>query len=428
MRRLEVPGGSFGDARVVDQAYAVQRSGQKVVWTHATDLSAPDDFLFVRIPYVGSFKIAAKQHNGNDAMEWDGSTWQDRGFAGGNRPVIYDATGNLVIAQAGPNTPTGSIGYRYVDDAGRLVPSVETYADPARNIDEYTTKGDVTIGQSGIGGCVALVDGKRYLLEPGDTEFINVDRQGDSFAITIVKPMEHKTVILWCDRSEFAQFPEQVLSPDPVPAPPAPAPSPVPEPIPMTVPDFSSDVHAACTARPDLVAANSLASVAELVHVACEAMHAKDPGFVYLSKVPDETQYEGRSQDSVIYVPANATVKLFSGAGDPHPAAPVWIVGGAPRDTDHPIYPDPATFGASPTPPPDQPPLPSPDPRFAALQAEIDAIKAQLAALPPPGPPVDLSAYAKHGDAVTVTGHMTLNFFGASIRTQDATLTGTITK
>ncbi len=196
----------------------------------------------------------------------------------------------------------------------------------------------------------------------------------------------------------------------------------------MSVPDFSSDVHAACTARPDLVAANSLASVAELVHLACEAMHAKDPGFVYLSKVPGETQYEGRSQDSVIYVPANATVKLFSGAGDPHPAAPVWIVGGAPRDTDHPIYPDPATFGASPMPPPDPPPSPSPDPRFAALQAEIDAIKAQLAALPPPGPPVDLSAYAKHGDAVTVTGHMTLNFFGSSIRTQDATLTGTITK
>ena len=424
MRSLRLPGYWYADA-TPEGAYVAAQFGTAQLQTGASptdmrSLTAPAGLLQVRISPNGlKYAGPAASTFLNTVLEWDGSTWQQIPAAVAPNCAIFGRENQLLLADP---AVTGSQGYRYLDDTGSPVPSYLTYApgDPAStvlratgvtDVYEATIHGDVVIGQGGSGGAVIHYQEALYQLEPGDTTFVRFNRSGSACAVAMLlthRPGEYEAVLYWFDVSEIPSLPH-VSAPAPVPVP---IPVPVPEPKPMSVPDFSSDVHAACTARPDLVAANSLASVAELVHLACEAMHAKDAGFVYLSKVPGETQYEGRSQDSVIYVPANAVVKLFSGAGDPHPAAPVWVVGGAPRDTDHPIYPDPATFGAQPTPTPTPPPAPSPD--LTQLLADVAALKVRISALenaPQPQLP-DLSAYAKHGDKVVVSGR--LSFFGVN--------------
>ena len=202
----------YGDARV-DGSYAVQR-GVGIIQTHTGDLRLEGDtnLLFIRLPYVGKFRIAGKkQHSdANGAgLEWDGSQWTVFAPAPGNNPVIYLSDGIRCWVTA-LNSPSGALGWRYVADNGALVSCAQSYADSARAIFEFTTKGDVTIGQGQVDGCIALADGKRYLLEPGHCRFINMDRQGDRFAVTIVKLLDKQTVIYWFSRSELAGFPQQL--------------------------------------------------------------------------------------------------------------------------------------------------------------------------------------------------------------------------
>lgn len=73
------------------------------------------------------------------------------------------------------------------------------------------------------------------------------------------------------------------------------------------------------------------------------------------------------------------------------------------------------------TPPPSQPPAHDYGPELAALQREIDSIKARLAALPSSP---DLSQYAKKGDPVTVSGK-TITY---GLRSNDATWSGSINR
>lgn len=96
-------------------------------------------------------------------------------------------------------------------------------------------------------------------------------------------------------------------------------------------------------------------------------------------------QHQITERSNVVFMPWTPGA-TFTFSGDPIPAP-------TPEPTPTP----------TPTPQPTPTPVPADDPRFAQLQAEIDALKAQVAALPAPTPIPDLSKVAHKGDKVTVT-------------------------
>lgn len=219
MTRLSFPGGFYCDG-LPSGEHAVLFPGSHLQ-THRGRIDLPgEDVLYLRITNIGGFKIAGQGHQSGLAWLWDSADgqWRSFGLTHGQSPVIFDAQGNLqVFRYSGPNT--SSQGYRYVAEDGRIVTGDETYADPSRQIWEYTTLAGVTIGQGGQGGCEVLLPERRRL-EPGDTRFIRVSEKDGLFSIAIVKPGE--AVLLWATRAELAQLPLVDSPAPPIDVPPVP--------------------------------------------------------------------------------------------------------------------------------------------------------------------------------------------------------------
>jgi len=185
--------------------------------------------LFVRLGPIGHF--AAAGHRDDHAWEWDGwiYQWVDRGPRFGNRSVIYDRAGSLII-NAGQHPPTG---LRFVDVANRTWTADETMADPANKIWEWTrlTAPDgsdpLIIGQGGEGphgedSLVAIYRGIRRRLCDGCCRFINGDRQDSRISIAWVQEDTHQAKIRFLTLDELAQFAED-QSYDPPPPEPKPS-------------------------------------------------------------------------------------------------------------------------------------------------------------------------------------------------------------
>lgn len=228
--RLEFPGAFYGDASP-SGAYAVNIPGVGVK-THLGTFPVPggDSILFVRMTEVGEFKFAGQSQTGRGTWEWT----QSKGYtllttlACGVSPVIYDLQGVLHIS----NCSIGSQGWRFVTDAGVLMTGDQTYADAARNVWEWSTYLDLTIGQGGNGGAVAIRPGDRRVIEPGDCRFIRVAHIGTKFSAAINEFPLHRLVILVFDESELVNFPKDTtIAPTP-----APVPTPTPTPAPSVKP------------------------------------------------------------------------------------------------------------------------------------------------------------------------------------------------
>lgn len=255
--RLEVPNGWYAEAQT-NGTYAVALLDGPVVTDHGTvPQPAPGDRpLYVRSSRDG-VRFAGQSQAGAGSWEWTGSAWRlDPNPAFGVSGLIYDAESVLRFAVPGV---TGSQGFRYVDDTtGRLVTGDETYSDPMRRIFEFTTHGEVTIGQ-GLDGCIALtetdmsVNGVRVLdrrlIEPGDCRFVRFNRHANQLAVAMVKLPEHKTVLLWLTVDDLQTFPVERMDPTPVPGPVEPA-----HPTePQTVPDDSVAASAEASRHPMLL-------------------------------------------------------------------------------------------------------------------------------------------------------------------------------
>jgi len=179
------------------------------------------------------------------ALEWNGGQWIPHGKTVGPRSVIFDATGHVLTVPAA-GLPAGSQGYRQVADDGRIVLGDEAYADTARGVWEYTTRGDITVGQSGKGphgedAVIALYRGKRYVLAEGQCRFIKFRRQGDDLAISWVDEIHRQSCIRWLTVAELLTFPEQRFdAPVPVPVP-TPTPTPEPHPVPENIDRYLVD-------------------------------------------------------------------------------------------------------------------------------------------------------------------------------------------
>ncbi len=235
--RLEIPQGWYGE-NLPSGEYAVAVPAKSVVMTHLGAVPfGPDSPLYVRVTNVSGFKFVGQGHATGQTVEWTNGVWSTKGPSCGVSPVIYDLAGVLHISQCGP---VGSQGWRYVADNGTLVTGDSTYANPALKLWEYTTHGDITIGQS-EDGTVAISPAGRFSLELGHTTFVRFNRSGSKLAVTIVKLKENKTVLLWFDANELASFPRDA-APAPTPTPtPVPVPVPTPAPVPVPAPQGSPD-------------------------------------------------------------------------------------------------------------------------------------------------------------------------------------------
>jgi hypothetical protein len=228
--RLEVVGGWYGEA-LPSGEYAVAVPSQNKLVSHAGDIPfGPESPLFVRVTNAGGFKLAGQGQDTGRTVEWGGGFWNTKPVACGVSPVIYDSFGVLHISDCS----IGSQGWRYVADDGTLVTGDQSFSSPVFHLYEFTTHGDITIGQGGDGGAIAVTPQGRFVLEPGYTVFIRYNRVGDRLAVTIVKLHEGKTVLLWLDAGDVATFPREAPAPVPVPKP-VPVPVPAPEPKPMPV-------------------------------------------------------------------------------------------------------------------------------------------------------------------------------------------------
>lgn len=200
----------------------IEHNGQRV------ELPQGQNLLYIRIREDGQ---AFAGQGGKDDLcwEWNGQ-WTSHGPTVGVNPVIYrNIHPYLIIVRPGLNSTTGSQGWRYIDDNGSPVSADSTYASPAMHLWEYTTRGDITIGQGGDEeGLQALVRGRRVLLATGVARFIRFYRRGDRLAVFCVLnwTAPHVLVLSVADLDALPTY-----DPKPKPQPPAPQPPPQEPPV-----------------------------------------------------------------------------------------------------------------------------------------------------------------------------------------------------
>lgn len=198
-----------------------------------------NNIIFLALSPDGT-KFAGIGHNDGLCWEWVNSSWYNRGPVVGPNGVIYNATNELVIVSS-TGTPTGSQGWRYIDDSGDLVMSYLTYADKVNNIYQYIIHGLITIGQGGNGGIVAIINNRKVMITPGNIQNIHFYKSGNDLYISGIQDALY--TFFYCLTVDFLNSlptyvpPVEVPKPTPTPSPnPAPIPTPQPTPVPSPTP------------------------------------------------------------------------------------------------------------------------------------------------------------------------------------------------
>jgi hypothetical protein len=244
--RTEFPGAVYADCLTTGEKVASLGSG---LITHLGPLTAPDTLLFNRLTNVPSFQIASKAQNSNTTWRFDGRDWIALPVSHGVQGHIWRG-GELVIMS--PCTDCESQGYRYVAADGSIVegsPTYNSFTPLARALGVTRLYGwtqlgpDLFVGQGDMGGTAFQYRGKHYLLEPGDTQFIQGHEKLPKLAIALTRFAPVAGVCHELTVDEIASLPAYP-SADPVVTPPPPPPPPV-EPPPQADPDsLFADVEA----------------------------------------------------------------------------------------------------------------------------------------------------------------------------------------
>jgi hypothetical protein len=390
MTRHDIPNGWYCDA-LPSGAWVVSLKGGGLDTDHGPIPRCPGgNLLWVRIAPDG-VRFAGIGNDDDRCWLWDGTRWLNNGPAFGPRAVIWQGDVLAVVRQAG--TPTGAIGWRYVADDGSLVMSKDTYADEARHIWEYTTRGDLVIGQAATGeGCEALVAGRRVLLAAGDAYAVNFNRHGDACSVACYLP--DRSVLLWFTRADLDRLPTWTI---PVAPPPPPPSNPPPEP-PMAVnpPDVRAFVlsrlgqlglRKADGGNNDATRAVSL----NALNIVANDLNTQGKGeggtFGLLEKTAGN-RYNNRSIDTLTWkAPGNGGIYevdvISDGEGfdkGPVPSFGAWIV----SPTGKWVAPFPVATEPPPSEPPPSEPPPEPEPGILAdILARLVRIEAKLDAPPP---------------------------------------------
>lgn len=262
LTRVSIPGGIYADA-LPSGAYAVNVSG--AVRTHLGETLPSEPLMFLRITEAGGFRVAGSSNITGQVWVLTNGVWAlDGRPSHGAQGHEWTSDGRLfVLPPVGaqdsqglryydPSLPADIANYDTTRETVGFVTGSASYSPSTplaqllgiQHLFEWTKHGEVAIGQA-EGGAVIQYRGRHYLLEPGDTRFIQFHRDGARLAVAISKLAQREAVLIWLDESEILSLPPYVLAP-PAPAPAPPAPTPAPPPAPPAPPREQSLPAAAC--------------------------------------------------------------------------------------------------------------------------------------------------------------------------------------
>lgn len=232
MRRSDYVQGWYCDALPSGQYAVAPFAGQGQIRTSHGAVPLPGEPLLYTVLAPDGVQIAGVGNQTDRAWRWDGQQWHEHGLAFGPQAVIFDTSNRLHVVTGPP-----AHGYRYVDGGGNLITCTDTYADPARQIWEYTDLGEVTIGQGGEGPhgddpLIALYQNRRILIQRGRCRFIKARRAGNQLSIAWVQEDTVTASILWLTLAELLTFPDVTITPPDVTSTPGPI-VPIPDIPPM---------------------------------------------------------------------------------------------------------------------------------------------------------------------------------------------------
>jgi hypothetical protein len=246
MKRVTVPGAVYGDCS--QDAWVCSLVGRPVVLTSwQGEIAAPAEMLSNRLH---GRMIAAKTQSPGNVAVFDGQ-WIDMNIdSPGVQGHAWDDAGNLAILQAGADQE--SMGLQFYDpsitsphaslDRFRTTPGFVTGSaaySPSSPLSRelgidrlflWTKRGEIAVGQGDSGGTAIQYQGVHYLLEPGDSRFVQFHRDGDQLAIAITRFDQGDVVFHWLTVADIPRL-ARYGAPQPDPEP-EPTPDPEPEPMP----------------------------------------------------------------------------------------------------------------------------------------------------------------------------------------------------
>ncbi len=270
--RFPIPGGVYGFA-LPDRTYGATMEGGYITTSEGrVELPGEGIARLDGVRWHGQLYLAGEGGQSGHAWLYKWGKWKEFGPTHGVNCCAF-GDGVLYVAISGDeylevNLDTllattrplalGSQGIRYVNEANVPVAGDATLGfNPA----EYTTRGDVTVGQGHDSG--TLINGR--VLEPGESFFPKFKRDGDKLAVYIVKFAEHQGVIHWITRAEVDTF----LLPGVVDLPPVVKP--------MSLPNILASVQAVRATSPARISPTQAVE-------ALNTIALKNPGFGLLAK------------------------------------------------------------------------------------------------------------------------------------------------
>jgi hypothetical protein len=370
--RLTIPGGWYADSVPSGAYVALVKDSHLQTSAGVMTLPPGGNLLYVRLAADGR-RFAGVGGTDDHVYEWDGG-WHDRGMGFGVNATIYDARDVLRIVW-GAGTPTGSQGWRYLNDVGNLVTGDDSY-NCRNGLYECTVHGDIVCGQGNDEeGLHCLIRGRRVLVEPGIVRFIRFRRSGDRLALAWVRQDTRSAGLLWLSVDELDALSTYTLpAPKPRPEPNAPPPGPIPSPPTQEPASLKKDVEAERAKVPGLPTKAQLAAMLNAI-----AWKHRDKGWGLSRK--DGGNKCPMPSPAALYIacdilhhkPTNRLYDVF-GSSDTK-ATPMWLKHENPPPASRPWVAPIQPVGS----PPD---VPTPDPPVAncdALAARITALERELA-------------------------------------------------
>ena len=229
MKKLTLPGFWYCDA-LPNGSYVASRFDNSL--TNYNEVYFLQHKLIWTV--IGPDGFAGSGHFDPFAWEWK-SNWFNRGINAGLHAVSYDKDNNLVVIhESTGSNPTGALGYRYLDDDGNLVSTVDTYSPVQplgvkygiKDLWEFTIRdnGKLILGQ-GETGVIAVIDGKHRVdisklinNEVQNARDVNFHKNGDSLSISWYfyrSPTDYTSCFVWLTVQEL----RALIAEEPIPVP-----------------------------------------------------------------------------------------------------------------------------------------------------------------------------------------------------------------
>lgn len=207
MKKIEIPGGYYVDARP-DGEYACLMKDFQSVLTDSREIPCSEGVpLYIRVSQSDEFKFVGQDENNDSAIEWNGRWFHYSGIAFGVSPCIYDNINSLRIAQP----MDGTQGFRFVDENNRIWTGDETYYSPILGLSEWSYLGNgYYCGQDPQNdNCLFYDDNKKlhHIIVEDQCRFIRGARENNDISLAMVTLNNRPSIIIWATIDELLKFP-----------------------------------------------------------------------------------------------------------------------------------------------------------------------------------------------------------------------------